>query len=212
MPRRALLGFGFFTLLSACSLLPTEPAPAPQTTQAVPDEPGRQHVGIVDKDGKSALGFSLVPPDEPGWTQTREKLGINLQKPGTLAEENQQIEAYIMNMDIPLQPLERFIAQIKNNIEQGYAKDPDFKLQEVQVAAYAGNPQCVKSHILLQDLRDKSSKEKWSEQYVLSCGSAKYRRFGFEVRYYQRYFTGNRDSALDDKAERVFASFRIEDK
>jgi len=209
MSHRTLLLMVFCALFStACTtLFPPSPAPAPQ-----PDEPGRLHVGIAGTDDKSVLGFSFMAPDETGWTQTREKLGISLEKPGALADENQGIVGYIMNMDIPIKPLERFIAQIKTNIKQSYANNPNVKLQTVEVAPYANNPQCAKVHILLQDLRDKSSKEKWSQQYVLSCGSAKYPRFGFELRYYQRYFTGNRDSALDDKVERVFASFRIEDK
>jgi len=198
-------------LLSACSYLPTATPPTP----ALPDEPGRLQVGVIGTDGTSRLGFSFIAPDEAGWTNTRSKLGITLDKAGKLDGETQQIEGIIINMDVPFKPVERFMAQIKKNVEETYVNSADFKLHTFDVQPYANNPQCVKSHILRQDTRgsaDPSGIKKWHEQYALSCGSARYPRFGFEIHYQQWYFGDNRDPQLAEKAEQVFASFRIEDK
>jgi|GEM_PF-1483479 len=214
MSRRALLAVLFALLGSGCSYLPLLSKPAP----ARPDEPGRVYVWVSDADGTSQLGFSFIAPDEPDWTSTRrnnKKLNLLLEKAGKLDGEVQQIDALIINMDVPFQPVERFIAQIKKNVEETYVDNHDFKLHVFEVEPYAGNAQCVKSHILRQDTRgsaDPNGIKKWHEQYALSCGSAKYPRFGFEIRYEQWYFGDNRDKQLQEKAEQVFASFRIEDR
>jgi len=170
-------------------------------------------VGVTD--GRSRLGFSFIAPDEAGWTRTRSKLGMTLDKTDQLDGETQQIDALIINMDVPFQPVERFMAQIKKNVEETYVDSADFKLHAFNVEPYANNSQCVKSHILRQDTRgsvDPNGIKKWHEQYALSCGSAIYPRFGYEIHYQQWYYTGNRDPQLEEKAERVFASFRIEDR
>jgi len=210
--RKLLLVLLFALLVSGCylpSAFKPKPAPAP------PDEPGRLHVGVVDADGTSQLGFSFIAPDEPDWTNTRKKLDVTLYKAGKRDGENQQIEAIIINMDVPFQPVDRFITQIKKNVEETYVDNHDFKLHAFDVQPYAGNAQCVKSHILRQDTRgstDPGGIKKWHEQYALSCGSAKYKRFGYEIRYQQWYFSGNRDTQLEEKAEQVFASLRIEEQ
>jgi len=215
MVRTALLSLALFALFSsACSYLPSASAPV----QRPPDEPGRLYVGVIGTDGTSQLGFSFVVADKADWTSTHKnnkKLDITLHKAGKLDGEMQQIEALIINLDIPFQPPERFMAQIKKNVEETYAGSPDFKLHAFEVGPYANNSQCVKSHILRQDTRgtaDPNGLKKWHEQYALSCGSVQYKRFGFEIRYQQWYYTGNRDKQLENKAEQVFASFRIDDK
>jgi len=215
MSRRALLLALLFALLaSGCSYAPLLSKPTP----ALPDEPGRLHVWIIDADGTSQLGFSFIVADEADWTSTRpnnKKFNITLGKTGKLDGETQQIEALIINMDVPFQPVERFMAQIKKNVEDTYVGSADFKLHTFDVQPYPNNPQCVKSHILRQDTRgtaDPNGIKKWHEQYALSCGSALYKRFGYEIRYQQWYFTGNRDTQLEEKAEQVFASLRIKEQ
>jgi len=151
MLRSQLLSLGLFTLLSsACSYLPSASAPV----QRPPDEQGRLYVWIIGADDTSQLGFSFIVADKTDWTNTRKnnkKSNITLDKAGNLDGETEQIEALIINMDVPLKPLERFMAQIKKNVEETYVGSPDFKLHLFEIEPYANNAQCVKSHIVRQD-------------------------------------------------------------
>ncbi|HEY6773356.1 MAG TPA: hypothetical protein VI140_05250, partial [Oxalicibacterium sp.] len=97
-----------------------------------------------------------------------------------------------------------------------YAKNQEFKLQTLDIKEYPQNSQCARVYLLLEDLRkvrvDNDQPRKWSEQHMLSCGSPKYKRMGFEIRYYQRYYDQNKDDQLSAKADRLFESLVIEDK
>jgi len=81
------------------------------------------------------------------------------------------------------------------------------------VEEYANSNQCVKIHLLLEDLRSKKAGEqkKWNEQYVLSCSSTISESIGYELRYYQRYYDQNKDDQFAVKADAPFKSVTIED-
>lgn len=177
---------------------------------------GSKRITIAIADKTSVLGFGFTPPNESGWSETRSGLSTTLKKTGKSADENEEIEAYLIKLDIPFNPIFSYIEYLKKNIQEAYAKNLEFKLQALDVKEYPQNSQCVRVHLLLEDQRkvstNNSQPKKWSEQHMLSCGSPKYKRMGFEIRYYQRYYDQNKDDQFSDKADRLFDSLVIEDK
>lgn len=175
-----------------------------------------KRITIAIADQSSILGFSFAPPDESGWNETRAGLSTTLKKTGKLADENEEIEAYLIKLDTPFNPISSYIEYIKENVQAAYAKNQEFKLQTLDIKEYPQNSQCARVYLLLEDLRkvrvDNDQPRKWSEQHMLSCGSPKYKRMGFEIRYYQRYYDQNKDDQLSAKADRLFESLVIEDK
>lgn len=175
-----------------------------------------KRITIAIADQTSVLGFSFTPPNESGWSETRSGLNTKLKKAGKSADENEEIEAYLIKLDIPFNPIFSYIEYLKKNIQEAYAKNLEFKLQALDVKEYPKNSQCVRVHLLLEDQRkvspNNSQPKKWSEQHMLSCGSPKYKRMGFEIRYYQRYYDQNKDDQFKDKVDRLFDSLVIEDK
>ena len=177
------------------------------------DKPVR--IGIVDQSG-SVLGLHFMPPDENGWDITKSGINVTLKKDGESAEENREIEAYLVNLDAPVSPISGYIERIKKNTHEGYSKNERFKIKAFDVTEDSKNSLCARVYLLLEDTQPtrtgNNQQKKWSEQHVLSCGSLKYKRIGFEVRYYHRYYESNRDSQFIDEANKVLESVVIEDK
>ena len=171
--------------------------------------------GIADKLGGS-LGLSFMPPDEEGWELKRSKSGVSVIKNGVSKDENKEIEGYIIQLDVPVDPISSYIEQIKKNIQEGYANNPRFKIYAFEVMADPSRPRCVRFHLLLEDIKPVRTVNhgytKWSEQYVLSCGFLKYKGLGVELRYYDRYYDPNKDSHFAEKADKIFEGVVIEDK
>lgn len=183
------------------------------TSQPQKGEPVR--IGITDQSG-SVLGLSFMPPDENGWDITKSGLSVTLKKSGESADENREIEAYLINLDAPVAPISGYIEKIKKNTQEGYAKNQRFKIRAFEVTEDPRNSQCARVYLLLEDTQPtrtgSTQQKKWSEQHMLSCGSTKYKRMGFEVRYYHRYYEPNKDDQLLNKANKVLESVVIEDK
>ena len=183
------------------------------TAQPQKGEPVR--IGISDKSG-SVLGLSFMPPDENGWDMTKSGMSVTLKKSEGSADENREIDAYLINLDAPAIPIASYIERIKKNTLEGYANNEKFKIRALNVTADPNSNQCARVHLLLEDTQPtlalNNKQTKWSEQFVLSCASLKYKRFGFEVRYYHRYYESNKDNKLADHANKVLESVVIEDK
>ncbi|MDQ7970441.1 MAG: hypothetical protein REI95_12440 [Oxalicibacterium faecigallinarum] len=178
------------------------------------NESKRVMIGITDQSG-SAIGLSLIPPNEPNWDTKKAGLSITLKRAGKATDENQEIEAYMIRLDKPFHPVSTYMEQIRKNTEEGYKKNPDFKLSAFDIKEYPQNPQCVRVYMLLEDVRTTRadlSQKKWSEQHMLSCGLSKHKRIGFEVRYYNRHYDQNKDELFATKADRLFETVIIEDK
>ncbi|MFJ7565773.1 hypothetical protein ACIQW9_02290 [Herminiimonas sp. NPDC097707] len=175
----------------------------------------RVRIGITDNTG-SILGLSFGSPDETGWTITKSGLSAKLKRDGESADENQEIEAYVIKLDTPFNPISGYIEHLKKNIQEAFVKNQEFSLQTLDVKEYPQNNQCVRVHLLLEYLRNirtyNKQQKRWSEQHIISCGSTKYKRMGFEVRYYQRYYDQNKDDQSSVKADKLFESVIIEDK
>jgi hypothetical protein len=184
-----------------------------ETYQPKKGEPVK--IGITDQSG-SVLGLSFMPPDESGWEITRSGLSVTLKTNGESAGENREIEAYLINLDAPVSPISGYIERIKKNTQEAYAKNQRFKIKAFDVTEDPKNSQCARVYLLLEDTqptRTGSNQQRaWSEQHMLSCGSLKYKRMGFEVRYYHRYYELNRDDQLLSKANKVLETVVIEDK
>jgi len=172
----------------------------------------RVHIGITDKNS-AVLGLSFVSPDEAGWKIMRSGLSASLSKEGSNFKENQEIEAYIIRLDIPFQPVSEYIDKINYNIQNGYKDNQDFRIQALDVDEYPENNQCVKIHLLLEDLSSarNNKPKRWSEQYALSCASLAFKNMGYELRYYQRYYEQNKDDQFENKMDTLFKSVKIDE-
>jgi hypothetical protein len=164
--------------------------------------------GISDKAG-GALGLEFAHPEGEGWNIKRSGTGVSMKKNGASADENTEIEGYIIRLDTPTEPISRYIDTIKNNTQKAYENNLRLETKLIEVIADPTRSRCVKIHILLQDRTD----TKWySEQYALSCSLQKYKGMGVELRYFDRYFEKNIDNKFTEKANRILDSVVITDK
>lgn len=172
-------------------------------------------IGITDQNG-TTLGIGFLPPDEDGWKETRSGLNVSLEKEGKLPGESQQIEAYLINIDVPISPISGYLEKTRKNIQENFVSNKRFKIAALEVTEDPKDKRCARVHLLLEDVvapqESNINQRKWSEQYVLSCGSLKYKKFGFEVRYYQRYFDSNKNPEFTAQALKILDSTVIEDK
>ncbi|MES2499382.1 MAG: hypothetical protein V4570_02515 [Pseudomonadota bacterium] len=171
--------------------------------------------GITDKTG-GTLGLKFTPPEEDGWITKRSGAGVSLTKKGVTDDENKEIEGYIIRLDTSADPISSYVSQIKRNIEKGYAGDSKFKIRTLEAMADPANPLCARVHLILEDTKPvrtvSNDDKKWSEQYLLSCGFAKFKGMGVELRYYDRYYDANKDNQLAEKANKIFESVVIDNK
>ena len=167
-------------------------------------------IGIVDKSG-AKLALSFLPPEEDGWQVTNNGLSASVKKDGALAGENREIEAYLITLDTPVMPISDFIERLKKNIQDAFDAGNGFKLVILDIFEDPRDRRCARMHLLLEDMRASNQQRKWSEQYALSCGSLKYRRIGFEIRYYNRYYESQNDEHFAAQATKVLDSVVFED-
>jgi len=157
-----------------------------------------------------------MPPDEDGWNVKRSGVNVTLSKKEKSEDENSEIEAYLIMLDSPANPISDYVERIKQNTQKGYAQNSKFKITSLEVAEDKNNHQCARVHLLLEDLKPirtvTHEDKKFSEQYVLSCGLLKNKRVGIEVRYYHRFYEPNKDSQLADKVNNIFATVKILDE
>ena len=164
--------------------------------------------GVSDKEG-GVLGLEFSPPEGDGWNIKRSGTGVFVKKNGASSDENTEIEAYIIRLDAPVEPISGYVEKIKTNIKKGYESNPRIEIKLLEVIADPTRSRCAKFHILLQDRTD----TKWySEQYALSCGLQKYKGMGVELRYSDRYYEQNIDNTLAEKANRILESVVVLDK
>ena len=137
----------------------------------------------------------------------RTGLDVSLEKKGQSDDENSQIEAYLVTLDTPVNPISGFVERIRQNTQESYAKNSRFKIETLEVTEDKNNLQCARLHLSLEDLKPvrtvANEHKKFSEQYVLSCGLLKNSRVGIEVRYYHRFYEPNKDGHLADKASKI---------
>lgn len=190
-----------FLLINTGLYAQTELPVIPETIRAV----------IQDANNGTAIGYSFNSPVDEGWTMKKDGLSVSLDKKGVSADENSQIESYVMRLDSQINA-----NQLKRNIEKGYSQNDRFKIISLSVVEEPKRPQCVITHLLLQDLKPVRTVDhqqpKFSEQYALSCGFLKNKGIGVEVRYYQRFYDANKDPKFMDRANQVFASLVLEDQ
>jgi len=164
-------------------------------------------VGVSFKDGAS-VALKFLPPDEDGWVMTRPGGGVNLKKNAGSPTDSMEIEAYMMRLDTPISPMSNYIEMIKRNITEGYERNKNFKISALEASEDPRDARCSRVHLLLERIqRDQEVQErKWSEQYVLSCGSLKAKGMGFELRFYHRYVESSKDTQFAEKARKVLDS------
>lgn len=189
-------------LVALTSMSAVAEAPKPEVTPV--------KIGIADKSG-AKLALSFLPPDEDGWQVTNKGLSASAKKDGALDGENREIEAYLITLDAPVAPISGYIERLKKNLQDGIAGSSGFKLVTLDVFEDPKDKRCARVHLLLEDVRANDERRKWSEQHVLSCGSLKYKRVGFEVRYYNRYYDSQKGGHFAAQAAKVLDSVVFED-
>lgn len=153
--------------------------------------------------------MDFVPPEGEGWKIERSGAGVSVKKNGASADENTEIEGYMIRPDAPIDPISGYVETIRRNIQKGYENDSRLQIKQLEVVADPARPRCIRIHVLLQDRTD----IKWhSEQYALSCGLKKYKGLGVELRYSARYYEQNKDPQLAEKANRILDSAVIFDQ
>ncbi|EYC52877.1 hypothetical protein AZ34_10805 [Hylemonella gracilis str. Niagara R] len=178
---------------------------------------GRQskpiQVGISFKDG-SSFALKFLPPDEEGWVMTRPGGGVNLKKNAGSATDSMEIEAYMMRLDAPIEPMANYIGTIKRNIIEGYEGNKNFKINTFEVIEDPKDARCARIHLLLERVQPspEAQEKRWSEQYVLSCGSLKRKGMGFELRFYHRYVESSKDAQFAEKARKLLDSTVLVDE
>jgi hypothetical protein len=170
-------------------------------------------VGISFKDG-SSFALKFLPPDEEGWVMTRPGGGVNLKKNAGSPTDSMEIEAYMMRLDTPIEPMSNYMETIKRNIIEGYERNKNFKISAFEVTEDPREARCARIHLLLERLQpgQEAQERRWSEQYVLSCGSLKRKGMGFELRFYHRYLESSKDAQFAEKARKVLDSVVLVDE
>ncbi|QBK05369.1 hypothetical protein DW355_11995 [Hylemonella gracilis] len=170
-------------------------------------------VGLAFKDG-SSVGLKFLPPDEEGWVMTRPGGGVNFKKNAGSPTDSMEIEAYMMRLDTPIEPMASYMETIKRNITEGYERNKNFKISAFEVTEDPKDARCARIHLLLErvQLGQEAQERRWSEQYVLSCGSLKRKGMGFELRFYHRYVESGKDAQFAEKARKVLDSAVLVDE
>lgn len=178
---------------------------------------GRQskpvQVGISFKEG-SSFALKFLPPDEEGWVMTQPGGGVNLKKNAGSPTDSMEIEAYMMRLDAPISPMSSYIETIKRNVTEGYERNKNFKIAAFEVTEDPRDARCARLHLLLERVQpgQEAQERRWSEQYVLSCGSSKNEGLGFELRFYHRYVESSKDAQFAEKARKVLDSAVLVDE
>ncbi|EGI76710.1 hypothetical protein [Hylemonella gracilis] len=169
--------------------------------------------GVSFKDGSSA-GMKFLPPDEEGWVMTKPGGGVNLKKNAGSPTDSMEIEAYMMRLDTPISPMSSYIETIKRNVTEGYERNKNFKIAAFEVTEDPRDARCARLHLLLERVQpsQEAQERRWSEQYVLSCGSLKNKGLGFELRFYHRYVESSKDVQFAEKARKVLDSAVLVDE
>jgi hypothetical protein len=155
------------------------------------------------------MGASFDSPNEAGWNIKHGGIEVTLTKGDPASDGSSMIEGYLITLDVPLEPLTKFIDNIKKNITAGYANDKTFSLVTLDVAQYKREPRCVRVHMLLErknPAADGAGEKRFSERHALSCGLSPSGKSGIEIVYDQRYRESGKDPAFREKADRLFDS------
>jgi len=193
----------------------------------IDSHPGGKRVKIfyLSTEGRyREMEASFRVPNEPGWLHMDTSRGnfdyhSVLLKKNISPNENEEIEFYMIEYlrDYERQPdsIDNIIQKKTNDINKYYESVSEYKLHDLDVTEYLEKNKkykCVRTHILLEDMRIKENEpQRWSEQHALSCSFPVRPRYTFELRYYQRYYDYNKDHLFASKADKLFESVKIKD-
>jgi hypothetical protein len=135
--------------------------------------------------------------------------GVNLTKIGASKYEYSQIEGYNTKTDVPSDPIDGYVQNIKNRIQESYGYNKGWKIIDSSVIPDKNQLQCVRIHLLLEKKNSTSdtddSKKFFTEQYNLSCAMS-HLKIGIGVEYTQNYYEANKDPLFAEKANRLLDS------
>lgn len=161
-------------------------------------------------------GYSLVPPDEPGWAMLRrERRGVHtlaLGRGDGSAEESYAIVAMLIKTKGYRGP-EEFLALVREYVAAGPVP-ARYHVRQVETEARAGKAtDCARTHGVVEDFE---AAPMFGHQGVVIlevvgffCAHPDDRRVLVYVGLSQRYHPEHRDTALVEKAERLFASLEF---
>lgn len=160
-------------------------------------------------------GYSLIPPNEEGWViSQRDHLLLSLAKRGDRTNEVIIIFGAPFKLK-EFQSNEDFVRLVK----EGQEKDTDplrFTVVKNDITSYAGmGTTCTRSHNLLEDhqaLTDSGNRvDMIREMLSFTCAHPQDKRIGITVTYSHRYYKGQRDPQLLQRATRVLDSVEFSD-
>jgi len=160
-------------------------------------------------------GYSLMPLNEAGWIIAgRDDYQLTIITFGYNTDETYAIQAIPFRLPA-FKTSEEFVRLVK----EGQLKDTDparFRIKKHDVALFPGKgTDCVRSHMVTEDLSAiKSSGRSGGmilEALALTCAHPKDKKVGISVIFSQRYFPGERDPAIIEKATSVLNSVEFTD-
>lgn len=181
-------------------------------SQAIGAAPTRLSFGFAISTG-AALRASLLPPQEPGW-QVRKGRGLTLDlvKPGASAEENQQIEAYLMQPDPPFADGQDYLDTMARNIREDLGRTR-LKIVSLTLTRDPRLPRCVRGHQAVEDPPQHENSQTWySDRYFLRCVFRSRPGIGLDVAYYHRRYGNHPDPSVAGKAAAVLDSVELTDR
>lgn len=160
-------------------------------------------------------GYSLLPLNEVGWIIAgRDEYQLTIITFGYNTDETYAVQATPFRLSA-FKNSEEFVRLVK----EGQLKDSDparFRIKKHDVAVFPGKgTDCVKSHMVTEDLSAiKSSGRSGGmilEALALTCAHPKDKKVGISVIFSERYFPGERDPAIVEKATSVLNSVEFTD-
>lgn len=160
-------------------------------------------------------GYSFVPLNEKGWKIVgRNAYQLAFAKTGDNQDETFAIQTFTFGL-----PEHATIEEFIRIIKEGQTKDTNpqrFKMTEHEVTAYPmKGADCAKSHVVTEDnaavKRSVKSENMILEAMTLTCAHPSNKNVGISIVYSQRYYPGQRDPALVEKATSILNSTELND-
>ncbi len=158
----------------------------------------------------SQNGYSLVPLNEKGWLIAgRNAYQLAIGKRGENPDETFAIQAIPFRLSA-FKTNEEFVSMVREGQENDTER-PRFKIVKHEVTAYPmSGTDCAKSHMVTEDRaavkRTNRSGDMILEVLTLTCAHPKDKSYGISIIFSQRYYPGQRDPALIEKAASVLTS------
>ena len=159
-------------------------------------------------------GFSIVTPSEPGWiVASRNHASLHLARKGGETDETYAIQAW--QIDLPLfHTNEEFSSYVSQAIEKDTNGVRFRKIKTNVSAVSTKHGICVRLNSIHTDnlavKESNNSRPMLLETESMTCRNPYFHTRGAHLALSNRYYEGNRDTSLREKAESFFKSLAFD--